>query len=119
MSGFIQAGRLNRRITLQTATRTKDEDTGEELVDWTVRPVRLPAEWLPGGTREAFQAQQRLAAYIDGVFRIRYRERPSPENNRIVFDGRTYDLQPPIEIGLREGWDIPAVARAEAPEAAS
>lgn len=120
MSGFIQAGRLNRRITLQTATRTKDEDTGEELVDWTVDEVRgLPAEWLPGGTREAFQAQQRLAAYLDGVFRIRYRARPSPENNRIIFDGRIYDLKPPVELGLREGWDIPVVARAETPEAGS
>lgn len=114
MSGLIPAGSLNRTITLQTATKTQDLESGEELIDWTaITPVTLPAAWLPGNTREAYQAQQRLAAYIDGVFRIRYRERPSPENNRIVFDGRTYDLKPPIELGLREGWDIPAVARAE------
>lgn len=114
MSGLIQAGQLNRWISLETATKTKHASTGEELIDWTtVAPVRLAARWLPGNTREGFQAQQRLASYIDGVFHIRYRTRPSPENNRIVFDGRVYDMKPPIEIGLREGWEIPVVARAE------
>jgi SPP1 family predicted phage head-tail adaptor len=115
MSGLIQAGRLTRTITLQTATATQDPSTGEALVDWTAIAESLPAEWLPANTREAYQAQQRLAAYIDGVFRIRYRARPQPDTQRIVFDGRTYDIKPPIELGLREGWDIPAVARAEGP----
>ena len=113
MSGLIQAGRLTRTITLQTATTTQDPSTGEVLIDWTMAALQLPAEWLPANTREAYQAQQRLASYIDGVFRIRYRARPQPDTQRIVFDGRTYDIKPPIELGLREGWDIPAVARAE------
>lgn len=115
MSGQIQAGLLTRTITLQTATKTQDAGTGEELIDWAaVTTVKLPAQWLPGNTREAYQAGQRLAAYVDGVLRIRYRDRPSPENQRIIFDGRTYDVKPPIEIGLREGWEIPVVARGEA-----
>jgi SPP1 family predicted phage head-tail adaptor len=122
MSGRLPAGLLNRTITLQTATKTQDAGTGEEVIDWTAATaVQLPAQWLAGNTREGYQAGQRLAAagqrlaaYVDGVFRIRYRDRPSPENQRIVFDGRPYDLKPPIEIGLREGWEIPVVARAEA-----
>jgi SPP1 family predicted phage head-tail adaptor len=114
MSGRIQAGLLNRTITLQTATKTQDAGTGEELIDWTTATaVKLPAQWLAGNTREGYQAGQRLAAYVDGVFRIRYRDRPSPENQRIVFDGRVYDVKPPLELGLREGWEIPVAARAE------
>jgi len=113
MSGLIQAGRLTRTITLQTATETQDPSNGAVLIDWTAIAESLPAEWLPASTREAYQAQQRLAAYIDGVFRIRYRARPQPETQRIVFEGRTYDIKPAIELGVREGWDIPAVARAE------
>lgn len=115
MSGLLPAGAKDRTITLQTATATQDPDTGEVLTDWTIGAVQLPAQWLPASTREAYQAQQRLAAYIDGVFRIDYRARPQPDTQRILWEGRTYDIKPPIELGRREAWDIPVVARAEGP----
>lgn len=117
MSGLLPAGQMNRTITLQTATKTQHPTSGAELVDWDdIDEITLPARWLPGNTREAYFAQERLSSYIDGVFHIRYREpAPSPENQRIIFQGRTFDLKPPLELGFREGWEIPVVARGEAP----
>ena len=113
MSGLIQAGRMNADYHAANGDGDAGPQQRRRHHDWTVIAESLPAEWLPASTREAYQAQQRLAAYIDGVFRIRYRARPQPETQRIVFEGRTYDIKPAIELGVREGWDIPAVARAE------
>lgn len=112
MSGLMPAGALNRNIVLRTYTKTQNETTGEEIRT-PDDGVTLPAAWLPAGTREAYQAQQRLGAYIDGMFRIRYRTRPEPELNDIVWEGRTYDLKPAVEVGVKEGWEVPVVARGE------
>lgn len=112
MAIVINAGQRDREITLQTATVTQDPDTGEELIDIEEELV-LFAQWLPGNTRESYFAQQRLASHIDGVFRIEYIERPNPATQRILFDGRVYDLKPPIEIGRYEGWEIAVVARGD------
>lgn len=121
MSGLIQAGRLNRRILLQTAIVSQDEATGAEIVTWPtdvagnedlVSGVPLRAEWLSGSTSETYRVGNRLATYIEGIFRIRYREPiPNEKTNRVVMDGRVYDIKPAIELGLREGLDLPAVAR--------
>ena len=113
----INAGNLDREIILQTATKTQDSSTGEELIDWDDVQETIWAQWLPAGTRESWQAQQRLGSYIDGVYRIYDRTpRPTPESSRIIgHDGRTYDVKPVIEIGRGEGLEIPVVARGEAP----
>lgn len=111
----LNAGDLDREIRLQTATRTQDPDSGEEVIDWDdIEEETLWAQWLPAGTREAYYAQQRLEAQIDGVYRIYYRTpKPDATLNRIVDDeGTVFDLKPPIEIERKEGWEIPVVARA-------
>lgn len=109
----VNAGDLDREVILQTATKTQDADTGEEVIDWeAAESETMWAQWLPAGTREAWQASQRLSTYIDGVFRIYYRlPEPDAATNRIIFNGRTYDLKPAIEIERAEGWEIPVVAR--------
>ena len=112
MSGLMPAGALNRTIVLRTLTKSQHPTNGQEIKT-PDDGVELPALWLPAGTREAYQAQQRLGSYIDGVFRIRYRDRPEPDANDIVWENRTYDIKPAIEIGFREGWEIPVVARGE------
>lgn len=111
----INAGALDREIVLQTATKTQDVNSGEEVITWATSPVTLWAQWLPAGTREAWRAQERLQSYIDGVYRIYYRDpAPTAAGSRIIgHDGRTYDVKPPIEIGRAEGWDVPVVARGE------
>ncbi len=108
----LNAGDLDRLITLQTATKTQDEDSGAEVIDWTIGAVDIWAKWLPRGTSEVWKAQQGLEAFIDGVFQI-YDISPRPKANtsRIVWEGTTYDIKPPVEIGRGEGLEIPVVAR--------
>lgn len=110
----MNPGDRDREITLQTATKTQDEDTGEEVIDWDdADELTLYAQWVPGNARETFFAQQRLAASLDGLFRIEYIDKPSPALNRIVWEDRTYDIVGVTEIGRREGWELSVAARAE------
>jgi hypothetical protein len=109
----LSAGALDREVTLLVATKTQNAETGEEVLTWSTEDV-IWAQWLPVGTRETFHAQQRLGGYVDGIFRIYDRTpRPMPDTHRIVFDGKTFDLKPYIEIGRGEGLDIPATAHGE------
>lgn len=113
MSG-LDAGLMDREVVLKTAVKSQDEDTGEELIDWDQLDETLWAQWLPAGTREAFQAQERLGAYVDGVFRMYDHDpRPTPDASLILFDGRLYDVKGVVEIGRGEGIDVVAVARGE------
>lgn len=110
----LNAGELDREITLQTATKTQDSESGEEVIDWdTADEETIWAQWLPAGSREAWQAGQRLQAYVDGVLRIYYRDEPDPALNRVVFEGKSYDIKGAVEIERREGWELAVVARNE------
>jgi head-tail adaptor len=110
----MNAGDRDREILLQTATTTQDDDTGEEVIDWDdAAELTLYAQWLPENSREAYFAQQRLAAHISGIFRVEYIDRPSPATNRIVWEDRVYDIKGVTEVGRREGWEIAVEARGE------
>lgn len=114
MPKAISAGRMDREITVVNGTPEQDPDSGEEVITWVPEDVPTWAEWLPAGTREAWQAQQRLSAYVDGVFRIYDRTpRPTAAFTRILFQGRMYDVKPVIEIGRGDGLEVPVVARAD------
>lgn len=108
----LDAGLMDVPITLKTGVKSQDADTGEEVIDWDSQDETIWAQWLPAGTREAWQAQQRLNTFVDGVFRIYDRDpRPDPSSTRIVMDDRTFDTKPYVEIGRGEGLDIPVVGR--------
>lgn len=108
------SGRRDRRITIQTAGDGTTA-SGYPALDWTqATEVKVWAEWLPGGTQEAWRASQRLSTQIDGVFRIPDLDpRPAPDNSRILFQNRIFDIKPWIEIGRGVGLEIPVVAHAE------
>ncbi len=110
----INAGDLDREIQIQKAPIVQD-DSGEPTFDWAhAYSQTVWAQWLPAGTKEAWQAQQRLASYVDGVFQIYDMDpRPTPNDTRILFDGRIFDVKPYIEIGRGEGLQIAVVARGE------
>jgi SPP1 family predicted phage head-tail adaptor len=110
----VNAGQMDREISLETATKTQDPSSGEEIITWAGEIIW--ARWLPAGTREAWQAQQRLSAFVDGVFHIYDKSpRPTPEGSRVVFDGRIYDVKGVVEIGRGEGLELDVVARGETP----
>lgn len=111
----LEPGDLDRRIVLQTAAAVQS-DSGEVSFNWaSAAMVNLWAQWLPASTREGFLAQRQIGSYIDGVYKIYFREEPLPDRCRILgHDGRIYDVKPAIEIGRGEGWMVPVVARGEA-----
>lgn len=109
---LINSGNLDREVTVQRVSISQS-DSGMQVKTWG-GDVTVWAEWLPAGTREAWQAQQRLSSYVDGVL-VTYdmTPRPMPETTRILFDGRIFDVKGWTEIGRKEGLEIAVVAAGE------
>lgn len=107
----MAVGQMDRRIELQFLAESQTSQTASGEVSLGVDTSEtIAAQWLPAGTKEAWQAGQRLQATIDGVFRIHWRDDIDPALTQIVFDGVTYDLKPPVEIGRRQGLEIAVTA---------
>jgi len=111
---YLNAGDLDREIVIQTAPVVQSA-SGEEVFDWAHADEQTVwAQWLPAGSLEAWKAQQRLESFVDGVFVVYDMEtRPAPNNTRILFDGRVFDVKPYVEVGRHEGLQLPVVARGE------
>lgn len=116
VGGGLNAGDMDREIVIQTAPSVQSA-SGESTFDWDNSDEETVfAEWLPAGTLEAWKAQQRLSSFVSGVFRIYDRDpRPTPDNTRILFDSKIFDIKPYIEIGRGEGLEIAVVAHGETP----
>lgn len=108
----MDAGRMDRRITLERFTETRDEFNS---------PVQA---WAPlatvGASKEDIRDAERWSAQEVGAevttrFRIRYSATVADLNpkDRVQFDGRQYDIAAVKEIGRREGLEITANARAD------
>lgn len=96
---MIGAGKLDRRISLQSATITNDSDYNEEIQTWaTYATVWASQEFHKSDEGEG--ASREYAEY--GLyFTIRYRDDVSPEH-RIVYESNTYEIMGrPREIGRR------------------
>jgi SPP1 family predicted phage head-tail adaptor len=114
----MQAGRLDRRITVQRATSTQAR-TGQPVLtfeDWLERSAQV--KHLSG--RELLAAQQ-LVADVDTQFSLRYDAQVKTitptETYRIEYDARLYDVrysQEDTDQPRRRAWKILARARAEA-----
>lgn len=109
----MRAGQLDRRITLQR----RDEEasaSGEPRVVW--RDVATVwAALVYGKGAERFAAQQ-VMSEVPVTFRIRYARAWRPTTlDRIVYDGRDYDIRDVREIGRREGYELDATVRTEEP----
>jgi len=103
----MQAGRLDRRITIQAPTVTKSA-SGAPVEGW----ADVATVWAavnPKSGREYWSAQQRVAE-LDSVFRIRYRTGVTRQM-RIAYGGEYYDIADVAEVGRREGLDILARVR--------
>ena len=106
----MKAGQLRHRVTIDQPVQTQDATTGELVTTW----LPLAEVWADvGGLRgtENYVAQQ-IKAGLDTRFKIRYRSDITPMMT-IAYAGRRYDLQPPVELGHREGLEILATTRGE------
>lgn len=102
----MRAGKLDRRITIRRATYTVN-GYGEEVPEW----CNIDSVWarqLPSRGSERFAAQE-IAATKMVTFNIRYRS-DLTERDRIVFDGKEYNITSIREIGRRVGLEFDAVA---------
>jgi SPP1 family predicted phage head-tail adaptor len=110
----MDAGLFDRRVTIRRATTTRDE-TNQPVEAW----ADLATVWAnakPVADGERLRAGETLGnkAYR---FTIRYSTTVAAVDplDRVVFDGRTYDVNGVKELGRREYLEITATARAETP----
>lgn len=110
----MQAGRLDRRIVIQRSTTVNDSFNQPVETFSTLATVWASA--VPVSDGERMKAGQTLANKMMR-FTIRYSSDVSDVDprDRIVFNGRTFDVNGAKEIGRREGIEITATARAETP----
>ena len=105
--------RLDRKITLQRFTYTTDPGSGEQVKTWST----LAAVWA--SKRDVSDSERvasaEVSAEIGTRFQIRWDSAWSDLNpkDRVVYDGRTYDIVGVKELGRREGLEISAIARAD------
>jgi len=108
----MEAGKLDRRITLQRFTTTKNE-FNEDVQTW----ADLATVWASKEDirdSERWQASE-VAAEVTTRFRIRWSNtvKDIDPRDRVLFDGRIYAINAVKEIGRRVGLEITAAARAE------
>jgi len=117
--------------TLYQITKTEEDHFGAGLVvydtftaagtetcdtDNKVKPVTLPgtvwAERLELRGAERWSAQQ-VVATLTVKYRIRYRDDITAQCMLVDDAGREYDLQPPIELGRKDGLELICAARSD------
>ena len=112
MRGGLDAGRLDRRVTIQRITSRTQDAYGGEVAVWSdlatvwaeVRPISDGERWRTG--------EAQIAAVATHRFCIRWGLGVGPLD-RLQYEGRVYEITGVKEIGRRVGQEITAVARAE------
>lgn len=108
----LGAGPLDRRITIERATVTRNA-LNEEVRTWSP----IATVWASkSDVKDAERwAAHEVAAEVTTRFRIRWQAALANLNplDRVICEGRTYDINAVKEVGRHEGLEITAVARAE------
>jgi len=108
----MQAGKLDRKITLQRFTETRDE-FNEPVQVWTTLANRS-ASYEPLSDGERFRASE-TAADASARFVIRWSQIVSDLNpkDRLLYESQPWQIVRVKEIGRREGLEITCAARAD------
>lgn len=109
----MQAGNLDRRITIERLSVGRDA-LNNQTESWSPLVSGWPASKMEIRDSERVAAAER-GAEVTTRFQIRHSSEVEDVDakDRIVFDGRTYDIVAVKEIGRREGIEITAAARAD------
>lgn len=102
----MKAGNLDRRVTIQREGAPTDngiEETDGVLADYATRW----ASWKPANGREVFENLGREAK-AGGTFWLRYDSETAAieETDKVLFDGRLWDIIGIQEIARREGIEL-------------
>lgn len=108
----MEAGKLDRRITLQRygITYNADNEPIEGFAD--LATVWASVQYASDG--EKIRAAE-VGATISIRFQIRYSSTVAGINpkDRVIYDGKTFDISGVKELGRREGLEISAAAAAD------
>lgn len=103
----MRAGRMDRQVTLQARTTTRNAQ-GEDVATYADLAT-VWAEKIDLRGREFFAAQQSRAE-VTTRWRIRYRE-DLRAVDRLVHQDVAYDVvAPPAEVGRRQGLELVTTA---------
>ncbi len=100
----MRAGRLDRRITLQSLVEEQQADGHMRRTYQDIATVW--AEVTPGKGQETL-ADDQIVARQSVIFKIRYRAGIDPKG-RVHYKGRFYNIRDVAETGRREGLVITA-----------
>lgn len=108
----MEAGKLDRRITIQRFTATTDALGGEVKTWIDIATVWASVEWVKDGERRERLQLSEVAASAEVRFQIRWGLGVTVED-RVFYDGRAWEITAVKEIGRRVGQELTARARAE------
>ena len=110
----MNAGELDRRIVIERAAITTNA-FNEEVQTWAPF-ITVWAGKRDVSDRERFAANE-IGAEVTTRFTIRWSTQAGTVDarDRIIYDGRTYNIRHAKEIGRRQGIEITAAARSEEP----
>ena len=107
-------GQMDRLVTIQQLTETRDSTTKAPSQTWsTLGHVFMHRRDATG--RERFASEQ-LSASGDTVWTTHYRADMDPEavdvpkTRRLRYRGRTYEITSAIHVGMREGIELVTIA---------
>jgi SPP1 family predicted phage head-tail adaptor len=105
MKYTINAGELDRKVTVQQDTGTPDE-FGQIQPNWTNLYTDIPCsvDFMKGG--EVWESTQDVGN-LTTDFKMRYYSGITPAM-RLVFEGENYDIKRVIEVTRRKGYVIRA-----------
>lgn len=109
----MRLGKLNKRITIRRAGAETRNALNEPIASWADFGSFM-AEQVQQRPTESWKAGQ-TAAQVERVWRIRWSERAASiaPRDRLVCDGREFELIGVTEIGRRVGIEIVGIAYSE------
>lgn len=108
----MQAGKLDRRVQFRRAVLADDGLASTEVWADYLGPVWAEKTDISDGERWRAGA---VAAHVTTRFRVRHSSETATltPKDRLVCEGRTYDISGIKELGRRVGLEITAAARAD------
>lgn len=95
---MIGAGAFDRRIEIQRATEFRDGGTNAVVTTWSTHLASVPASVKQTPGREFLEGNQ-IVAERRAVFTIRFAD--IRVTDRVVFDGRDFNVSDIRELGRR------------------
>lgn len=104
----MRAGKLDRTITVHRLAETVGASGAVSTVWENLMTVRAEVREV---TADEVATGFGAAEAETLVFVTRWHPSPITTGDRIMFDGKSYDLKQIAEIGRREGWKLRGVAQ--------